>query len=86
MYKVSDSLKGEHSKRTTFVIIAFAFLLKLLVFVASRIDFNFTKALAAPNQISTLDAGNKLVSRLATLCSNDATPYSFSYTKTDKYF
>ena len=40
---------------------AFTFFLKL---VASKIDLNFFKALAAPKPILTLDASNKVTSSL----------------------
>ena len=42
----------------------FSFLLKLLVFVASKVDFNLLKALTVPKLILTFDADNKLVSKL----------------------
>ena len=62
MCKVNGYLRVEYSKRfwNIFVTMAFAFILKFFMTVALNFDFNFFKALAAPNQISTLNVSNKL--------------------------
>ena len=64
MCKVSDCLRGDESKSslTIFVIMPFAFFLKLLFPVASKNDFNVFKALATLKLILTLDPRNKLTS------------------------
>ena len=67
MYKVHGDLKGEHSNIISFVIVTFPFSLKLLMLVASKVHFNFLKVLRLLKPLKpilTLDAGNKLASRL----------------------
>ena len=81
---------------TFFKTMTFTVFLKLLIFIASRVDLNFFQNMTSPKAILTLDAGDKLASRLkscingflmfssmtgwATFCGND-TKTSFLYTK-----
>ena len=56
MYNINGYVKGECCKGfySIYVIMAFAFLLNGLIFVASKVDFAFFKALVAPKPILTL--------------------------------